>query len=556
MIDNGEFSTIKIDVKRKRLTKNYVEYVAEFGVPYLSVIGYNCYRLRTISEHNAHQLLVDKLPNMFPHIYNYNERKYLDINEDERPPIPEAITHKPETLVVCNVEMDYLPFTPLSKVIDKLIESNDINQLKNIIHQWFEIQLLIIKEVHLLPWDVHAGNMLYDEQKQQIHIIDYGFYESIELVDRVKKDVSLTKDVIYWFDPVEDMNKAYKDYNEITIDDNFRLKNKEVRELFMFRLMWFANFRNETKLHIIISDRLGMDKCVKLHEQVMKELKFKQKHIELIKKAISDSDQFFKIGRSVRNWLGGPFGKVCSSHKLLTYMKIFPDQFKVCYDELKEKIVEYGKMNRDEFWNFYVKELRMKKNGLYCQMAYTMYLKYDPYLEFERMMTFINDNLQPINKLYRGETTDRFNGENELSIGKTIKWENLIPGTENKEYALTYLSNGRGTSVVSQNEPKHYLFIFNKIKAIHLHDYYSEFTTYSRRFNALNVNDTNRLNCFYPSCVVISNEWIIDPFKEFKVVNTSIIESREMKPPTMISNKPIKEEYTGNMLKVNVIELE
>ena len=553
MKGNGEFSTVSIDEKRKRITKNYVEYVAEIGIPYLSVIGCNVYKVKSINEHGAHQLLVDKLPNMFPHIYSYEEKKYLEVKENERPPIPKAITHGPETLKICKAEMDYLPFEPLINIIDKIVAN--IKQLKQILHQWFEIQLLIIKKTHMLPWDVHVGNMLYDEKKQQIHLIDYAFYEQFELVDKVNESTTLTKDSIYWFDPTEDMNKMYKDYGEIEVKDSFKLTDKEVRELFMFRLMWFANFRNETKLHVIIANKLGVDKCVQLHEEVMKELKFKQKHIELIKQAISNSNEFFKVGRSVRNWLGGPYGKVCSSHKLLTYMKIFPDQFKVCYDELKEKVIEYQKMNRDEFWNYYLKELIIKKSRLYCQMAHTMYLKYDPYFEFEQMMKFINNNLQTTDKLYRGETTDRFNGEKELTVGKTIKWENLIPGTENKQYALTYLSNGRGTSVVTQNAPQHYLFVFNNIKAVHLHDYFTEHTTYSRRFNSTNPTDTNILNCFFPCCVVISNEWIIDPFKEFKVVNVSTIEAPEMKPPTMIGNKPIKEEYTGNMLKVNVIEL-
>lgn len=133
----------------------------------------------------------------------------------------------------------------------------------------------------------------------------------------------------------------------------------------------------------------------------------------------------------------------------------------------------------------------------------------------------------------------------------------MIPGTENKQYALSYLNDGRGTSVISQNKPQHYLFVFNNIKATHLHDYYTKFTTYAMRYNASDVNDRNRLNCFFPCHVIVSNEWIIDPFKEFKVIKTYVIKSKEIKPPTMISKQPInKEEFTGNILNVNVIELE
>ena len=549
-----------ITIKGNRLIKEYVEHRGETDSPYLNIIGLNAYVFNWLCENDIHKRLLTKLPGMFPKIYNYSEIKYLDVDEQKRPPIPKPLAHrKPESLMICKVEMDYLPYTCLYDIIDKVI--TDEKLLTNILTQWFELQLTIIKEAHILPFDIHIKNMLYDETKHKIHLIDYGFYEFFNLVDRLNESDDLNKDTIYWFNPTsnETKHKIYKDYNKkaIKLNDSFELTDDEVKDLFMFRLMWFSNRLNENKLHYNISSKLGIQKCIELHQQVMNNLKFKPEHIQLITEAIQAPDELFKIGQSIRNWLGGPYGKVCSSHKLLTYLKIFPEQFNKCYEELKDQVIEYQKLNRDEFWKLYIEQLRQTKSALYCQMAYTMYLKYNPFDELNQLLKFIDKNIIQLNHpLYRCETTDRFNdSNNQLTVGKTIKWENLIPGTENRQYALTYLSNGRGTSVVSQNKPQHYLFVFNNIKAVHLHDYYTKFTTYTRRYNASDVNDNNRLNCFFPCCVVVSNEWIIDPFKEFKVVKTYMIKSKEIKPPNIISNNPIKEEYTGNILDVNVVEL-
>lgn len=550
-----------VTIEGNRLIKQYVEHRGETDSPYLNVVGSNTYVFNWLSENDIHKRLLSKLPNMFPKIYNYSEIRYLDVEEQKRPPIPKPLTHrKPESLMICKVEMDYLPYTNLYDIIDKVV--NDEKLLTDVLTQWFELQLTIIKEAHILPFDVHVKNMLYDESKRKIHLIDYGFYEFFNLVDRINESDILSKDIIYYFDPTsnESKHKIYKDYNDtpIKLNDSFELTDDEVKDLFMFRLMLFSNRRNENKLHYIISSKLGTEKCVELHQQVMTNLKFKSEHIQLITEAIQAPDELFKIGQSVRNWLGGAYGNACSSHRFLSCMKLLPEQFNECYKELKNDIVEYQKLNRDEFWRIYIEETRKTKSMLYRQMAYAMYLKYDPFEELDLFLKYIYKNLAqlPVNKsLYRCETTDRFNdASNQLTVGKTIKWENLIPGTENKQYALSYLNNGRGSSVVSQNKPQHYLFVFNSIKATHVHDYYTKFTTYTRRYNASDVNDRNRLNCFFPCHVIVSNEWIIDPFKEFKVVKTYTIKSKVITSPDMISKQPINKE--DNILNVNVVELE
>ena len=119
-MSNGAFSTIIIDEKRKRIIKTYIEFRGESDSPYLNLIGSNIYRINLISENDSHKRLLDKLPNMFPKIYNYEEKKYLEV--EERPPIPEPLLDRnPEQMMLCRVEMDYLPYKSLNEVIFDLI---------------------------------------------------------------------------------------------------------------------------------------------------------------------------------------------------------------------------------------------------------------------------------------------------------------------------------------------------------------------------------------------------------------------------------------------------
>ena len=46
------------------------------------------------------------------------------------------------------------------------------------------------------------------------------------------------------------------------------------------------------------------------------------------------------------------------------------------------------------------------------------------------------------------------------------------------------------------------------------------------------------MKCFLPCIVVVSNEFIIEPNREFTVKKVYDIETDEMKPATMITNKP------------------
>ena len=562
-MSEGAFSNVVINGKTNRLIKTYVEHRGETDSPYLSLIGNNVYVVNWFSENDSHKRMMNALPaEEVPKIYSYSEKKYLDEEESKRPPIPEPLKHRNiANLMICRAEMDYLPYQSLNKQVNEVIQIENISEVKNILKQWFEKQLMIIKVGHMLPWDISLENMLYDRQSKKIYFIDYAFYEVFSLVERINPATTKRKTSIYWFDPVEDKHGIFKheitkDEIKMNVNDDFVLTDDEVRDLFIFRLMWFHPHRQETKLHFIIMKLYGLDKCIELHVSVMNELGFNQKQIKLLVDVLRQGQDFFKIKQSVRNWLGGPYGKICSTHKLFTYMKIFPDAFKRCYDEIKPNIEVYQKMSHDEFWDHYVKVLRQTKSSLYCQLAYTIHLKYDPNEEFERVLDHVNNGLENVDVIYRCETTDRFNGENKLTVGKTIKWENLIPGTEDQKYALSYLSNGRGTSIMTQNEPQHYLFVFRNIRACHLHDYYSNLTTYTRRYNASNVKDANRLNCFFPCVLIVSNEWIIDPFKTFKVVKTGMIKSQELTSPGIVTNKPIKETFTGNELNVNVIYLE
>ena len=562
MADIGAFSTTVIDKTNKRITKTYIEYRGEEDSPYLSLIGSNVYVSNIISENDSHKRLYESLPNLIPKIYNYNEKAYLSVLENERPPIPEPIVDKPrEMLKICKVEMDYLPFPSLQSIHERIFTKSNLNEVKHVLTQWFELQLRIIGEAHIVPWDVHLGNMLYDESNKKLYIIDYAYYEFFELVERLDNETTKRNDIIYWFDPIKDKHKLYKDNLNIKSTNDFELTNEEVCEIFMFRLSWFASFRNATKLHILIATLYGMKTCVDLHIQVMKKLGFKQNQIDLVCEALTNSIGLFAIVRSVRNWLGGPFGKTCSSHRILSYMKIYPDKFQKMYDEIMND-KKLFKMTKDEFWKWDRDNISTLP-VMYRQFAHMLYLKYNPFDEMKNLLGFVYRNLVTMNTtLYRCETTDRFNEEqNKLKIGKIISWDNIIPATERKEYALSYLNDARGSAFTTQNNPIHILFVFNSenVKAAHVRNDFSNYTTYMRRYNASNPSDTNRLNCNHPCMLIVSNEYIVEPFKKFRIVKLSTIEVNEPIKQHTITIKPStteEKQVTNNkLITVNVVEL-
>lgn len=337
-MSEGAFSNVTINSKTNRLIKTYVENRGETDSPYLSLIGNNAYAINWFTENDSHNRMLKTLPEEVPKIYSYEEKKYLDEEESKRPPIPEPLKHrKPENLMICRVEMEYLPFKSLNKQLNDIFSDGDMNEIKNILKQWFEKQLQIIQFGHMLPFDTSLENMLYDRQNKKIYFIDYAFYEFFNLIERIDPETTKTKTSIYWFDPVEDKHSIFKhefakDEVKMSVKDDFVLTDDETRDLFMFRLMWFTTHRQEAKFHFSIINKFGLKTCVKLHSDVMNELGFKPSHINLLIETLKNSQEFFKTKQSVRNWLGGPYGRICSTHKLFTYMKIFPDVFKKCYE--------------------------------------------------------------------------------------------------------------------------------------------------------------------------------------------------------------------------------
>lgn len=229
-------------------------------------------------------------------------------------------------------------------------------------------------------------------------------------------------------------------------------------------------------------------------------------------------------------------------------MKVFPDEFNKLYAELSNNSLPIYNLNRDEFWKW-TRETMKTKTVLYRQLAYMIYLKYNPFDEFKFMLSYTYQNMKILTyPLYRCEYVDRFT-ESDLIPGKTISWTNLIPATEFKEYALMYINDAAGASFNQSNKPKiNILFIFKNIRAAHLHDYCSSYTTYTSNYNASHPTDTNRLNCHHPCTVVISSEYMLEPFIEYKITNvtTTIIDE-----PTNSANAP----KPGKKLTIKVVEL-
>ena len=427
-------------------------------------------------------------------------------------------------------------FTPLNK-----------NKVKTLLTDWFREQLRLIKDEHVMPCWSHIGNMYYDGK---LRFVRHGF----EHFDIVERNIIPTEDVAYMFDPTNEL-KLFKYDKEMKLVTTFDLTDDEVEEVFIVSLLWWADETTKMKqLHDIITALYGIDVCVDLHKQVMKKINFK--HQQVIVNMLTNS-LFFHAEKALKNWLGGPFGSKCSSHKIFSYMTVCKDKFAQLWKDVDYPNNPIFKLSRDEFWKWRG-DINNTTSNIYRQLAYMLFLGYNPFDEFRYMLSYVYTNMKKVKTIYRCETTNRFTND-DLSVGKTIYWENLIPGTEHKEYALSYLNNARGSNFMSFDgeNMKHILFVFNNINATHLKSYYSNYTTYVRSYNAKSPEDTNRLNCFHPCAVMVSNEYIIEPFKKFTITKVSTIETNEVIGIGLVTKNPTKDiTVTDKKLHVTVVELE
>lgn len=441
----------------------------------------------------------------------------------------------------------------LESVYEHILPS--LSLTKNILTQYLSLQMKIIKYAHLLPSSIHTDNIYYNIDTKQIYFTNYSTYKFFYIVDR---DIKTTTDIAYRFDPTIKPTIVLKNEQPITILESFELTDLETERLLTLSLLSLFNTQTKTKqLHYLTILIHGVNECIKLYEDIMNDLCFNTQTQVVIKDILTNDVLFFHAERALKNWLGGPYGNKCSSHKMFSYMKVCQDKFTKLYNDIDYPNNPIFKLSRDEFWAW-KGDINNTTSNLYRQLAYMLYLGYNPYDEFKYTLSYVYRNMKKLSvPLYRCETTNRFT-DDDLKPSHTIYWENLIPATEHKEYALSYLNNARGSNFLpfDGTNTKHILFIFNNTYAAHLKSYYSDYTTYVRSYNANDPEDVNRLNCFNPCALMISNEYIVEPFKKFTITKTYTMETNVMEGVGLITKNPSNElKRTNQLVKVLVVEL-
>lgn len=410
--------------------------------------------------------------------------------------------------------------TSLWLIRDEIFKKDNIRQIHDIVNQWFALQLDIIIKSNILLTNTDTTNIYYDVDNNVLHFIDCSNCKHIRLIDRVKTS---KEDFTYKFDPMDTDYKILK--NDKPIDDIKEITDKDARNIFIHSIKQFNESINGSKLHEIIKQVLGINECVEMYISIMETLKFDHKIINLFHDYIIDYRSCTNVNQSLRNWLGGPFGNIASSHRVLSYMTVYPEEYEKDYKELADKNNPIHKMTRNEFRNWLL-ETRKQYPVTYRQIANMLYLHTEPLTELVNMKNWIQKNENIINELYRAETTDRFTDET-LTVGKSISWENILSSTINKDYAISFFGNARGSGFIPMpgENVKNILFTFKNIKAALLHDDYSNETTYFFNYNVSNPEDNDRFNKFHTNQLIISNEYIILPTEPYTItkITTEII---------------------------------
>ena len=397
---------------------------------------------------------------------------------------------------------------------DKIFKKDNIRQIHDIVNQWFTLQLDMIINSQVLLTNTDTTNIYYDVDNNVLYFIDYSNCKHIRLIDRVKTS---KEDFTYKFDPMDTDYKVVR--NDKPIDDIKEITDTDARNIFIHSIKQFNESINGSKLHEIIKQVLGIDECVKMYTDIMETLKFDHKIINLFHDYIVDYRMCTNVNQSLRNWLGGPFGNIASSHRVLSYMTVYPEEYKKNYKELTDKNNPIHKMTRNEFRDWLL-ETRKQYSVTYRQIANMLYLHTEPLTELVNMKNWIQKNENTMKELYRAETTDRFTDEM-LTVGKPVSWNNILSSTINKDYAISFFGNARGSGFVpiSGENVKNILFTFKDVKAALLHDDYGNETTYFFNYNVTNPEDKDRFNLFHTNQLIVSNEYIILPTKPYTITN-------------------------------------
>ena len=382
----------------------------------------------------------------------------------------------------------------------------DFNNDLEIIKSWFKLLFKITIQHKLIPKNLKAEDFII-LQHNVILPINYSNYEQYNVVDIIKN----TNDVVdtgYILNYKNDntVDKIINETNEKiqlnVCDYNASLLNAE----FIIIDDLINSFNEKNSMYNIFYEKYKKD-ALKLFDDALTSLNtsnnFKNK---LLTTCLNNKN--INIISSVKNWLGGGDCKYAPSHRILTWMRINPSEFKEFVNSIN--INELRKLNIDEFTRFIFNS--KFKDIKYIRLVRFLYMGYLPEKEFEYLHDYITNNKLVINKLYRYEITNRFN---DVKNGDVVEWNNIIATSKNLNTVMYYLQRDieskqyEGTNCVLKfvNSPAALLLRPNDVV-----------TTYLISYNKYDKSDRNplRFNAVYE--IQISNEYIIQNNIKFKVL--------------------------------------
>ena len=122
-LEQGEMSKVEI-LDDNKIKKSYFEPTTFYHKPYIFTSSNKVYLFERCSEHEAHEQLVNHLPNDFPKIYSYKEKKW---NGEEITGLFAKLMKrdniKNEDLNVCEVIMEFLPYEQLDHIVYNIVQN-------------------------------------------------------------------------------------------------------------------------------------------------------------------------------------------------------------------------------------------------------------------------------------------------------------------------------------------------------------------------------------------------------------------------------------------------
>lgn len=525
----GVFGSIELLENNTKLKKTYIEDTERRGAKELMTISDKVIIIEPVSEHQAHEYLHSSMPTDYPKIYSYKETDYLSIPESERPPIPHILKNlkaKSEYLKVCEVVMDFINKPVLRDVITQQIGHNRSNAIK-FLKSWFNRLLDMVQHAHILPNDFHIANIL-SSAPDDVNFIDYAFYSHFEVIDTITdydigykltpNTYEVSKYNIKTLEPLELKTSTFTRHDaELMFYDILRYELKRVSVYNCVHNSIWLLFQDET---------------IDIFKDAMTQLKLSQEFQRLVIVSLTNGYYTKCMYESIYNWLGGGNIRHVSIHRILSFKMLNPKEYNVIEQKWESVIKsELKKLSADEL----VKYLdshdvpKIERRLIYCY-----YKDYNPWKEQSHIYSFVVNNLTTVDMLYRVECTNRFS--NTLHTGSEIKWDNFISATKLKEYALTFCNN----------DGENYLFLFIKPQAAHLHLPGRKYTTNPLSYNLHNPDDTNWLNFTTVNRIVISDEWILNPYTSYAVSEIKLNQTSTAN----VLGKSCTYKYTEVVLKV------